>query len=445
MFSSFSFKKINSLRSLLLYWIVGSAIAFVTLYTGLLEYQFRFGVQLRSQASLDWYANIFEASYKENPSEELPSGQYFQSFLDWENVPLEIRSVLEGHEIEHRELEIFDGDEFGDEIDVLFKTFPLCGDAECEIIFFYAYQLQDGKWLYLAQGIVGTDEIQSEMNLVENIFIVVTIVVLLTFGALAFLLVRKVSQPVKNLADWAGTLTADSRPDGQINFQYDELNLVAKKLTEAFIRISQSVEKEHQFLQQVSHELRTPLATASGNVDILNLVARDRELTAPEQNALSRLNFAINDMKQMTETLLWLNRDEQSLPEQTRFNLQSVVNSIVESNHYLLQGKQVKVIVEGTNEAINGHKVLFKILLSNLIRNAFQYTFDGHVTISLDSNSVTIVNENNQDEQCSDADDDIYGFGLGLHLVSLIATKMNWHYYHKPQPNGWYSKVTFQQ
>lgn len=440
----FTLKKISSLKALLLYWIVGSALAFVLFYNALLEVQFRFGLEQRTQLTLDWHAQEFEKLYVNNPNSSLPKGFNIQSYLGKGNIPKAIEDIMINNEIEHKEIELFTGEDtlIYDE-EVLLSTLPICEQQICEAIFFYSYQLSDDNWLFILQGIEVSDEIEQMMDIVDALIWGVTFIVLVIISGLASFLVRKITHPVKELADWAENLQVDALSTQRPDFKYQELNQVANQLVQAFMRLRESVEKEHQFLQQVSHELRTPLATASGNLEILNLLDKTKAFLPQEKKAIKRLNYSISDMRQITETLLWLNRDHESLPEPTAINLQKIVKEIVETNRYLLEGKRVNVDIGGESLIFEGYEVLTGIILANLIRNAFQYTYEGDVCIEISENFVKVENINCKTNEFEDDNDDEYGFGLGLHLVTQIADRMKWHYHHKPVPQGWYASVTF--
>lgn len=307
-------------------------------------------------------------------------------------------------------------------------------------MFFFPYQMRNGEFLYLVQGLPANEKLHRDNDLSEYVFVIFSLTVLISIGALAWLLVRKVSTPVEELANWAKRLS-DNEPVTAPDFKFKELNQVAEQLTQALKEIRASVDKEHQFLQQASHELRTPLAIALGNVDILNLIGEQKPQTEQEQVALGRLTYAINDMTQLTETILWLNRDLESLPELNTINLEQLTTSIIEDNQYLLTGKKVEVEVVGSGKPFKSSPVLCSILLNNLIRNAFQHTFEGKVIIKLDKQRFEVKNENVS--KTKDSGKEVYGFGLGLVLVEQISARMCWEYRCHELETGWLSSVNF--
>lgn len=433
--------RVGSLKSLLLYWIAGSGLTLVIVYSSLVELNFRFGIKLVLKGNLEWYAQHFEASYLKDKNTPLPSIIGLQTYRSLSDLPQALHTLIMSKDLQDRHLEIFLEHKLHEKPEgQAFKDTNLCELRVCDVIFFLPYQLGDGSWLYLIQGIAGNERMYADSDIIEYVFIGLTIIILLSIGGLAWLLVRKVSSPVEDLANWAKQLSGDDQAPAP-DFKYKELNQVADKLKQALKAIRASVDKEHQFLQQASHELRTPLAIASGNIDILNLIGEHKPQTEQEHNALVRLSNAINDMTQLTETILWLNRDLESLPELKNIDLKQLTQNIVDDNQYLLAGKQVDVEIVGQSEHFQSSQILCSILVSNLIRNAFQHTFEGKVIIKLDNQYFAVKNENSSKTKDSGAE--VYGFGLGLVLVEQVAARMNWHYQCYELETGWLSSVNF--
>ena len=64
-----------------------------------------------------------------------------------------------------------------------------------------------------------------------------------------------------------------------------------------------------------------------------------------------------------------------------------------------------------------------KIVVGNLIRNAFQYTHSGTIHIYFEENSIVIKNINTQELDLPFQD----SFGLGQDLTEKICKKLGWH------------------
>jgi two-component sensor histidine kinase len=77
-------------------------------------------------------------------------------------------------------------------------------------------------------------------------------------------------------------------------------------------------------------------------------------------------------------------------------------------------------------------EALCRIDISNLIRNAFQYTWSGKVDISLTGKKLEILNINEADEERNDE----LGFGLGLELTERLVGQQGWGYTNKETGAG---------
>jgi signal transduction histidine kinase len=140
-------------------------------------------------------------------------------------------------------------------------------------------------------------------------------------------------------------------------------------------------------------------------------------------------------MSQLIETLLWINRSSDMPPESKLVDLGSLVKDLIEKDRYLLMGKQVEIIEKIEPVRLNVPTTPAKIILGNLIRNAFQYTSDGEVFISVKDKTFIIRNSDEDSASIGSVEND-YGYGIGLDLVKHITKKLEWDYIITPIPGG---------
>ncbi|MEF1230904.1 HAMP domain-containing sensor histidine kinase, partial [Vibrio fortis] len=180
--------------------------------------------------------------------------------------------------------------------------------------------------------------------------------------------------------------------------------------------VQESLEREQRFLGYASHELRTPIAVTRTNSELLRKMIT-KQLPAEKQlEVLDRIERAGFTMTDLTETLLWLNRQEgKSLPSYP-VSLGKSIQQIVGELGYLLQGKSVEVTTTVDQTTLELPEGLCRIVISNLIRNAFQHTENGIVEIAQAGDTLSIVNRNTEPKI---GRDDL-GFGLGLELTQRL-------------------------
>ena len=152
--------------------------------------------------------------------------------------------------------------------------------------------------------------------------------------------------------------------------------MLARRIQFAFERMREGVNKEKLFLRHASHELRTPIAILSSNVELLDRLSDRPERTEAEQAAFLRQYRALDEVQLLMETLLWVNRQSDNLPKFEQIDLRRELDCIVENYSYLLEERNISLTVTGSGEA-TAPVAAVRIVLSNLVRNAFQYTMDG--------------------------------------------------------------------
>ena len=429
-----------SLRTRLIWYIGGAGLLFVGMYTLLMINNFLLGAESSMKHQLALEARVFAEHYRDDPQAVMPSGTYLHSYLGSDALPPVILALFPRDEHQHQDLNVDGGPV---EQSAEWQSHPeaqrqFCGDKACFVTFFYSYRLHDGQWLYLVMVL---DEetfniaLEGGFSRMFAITLPIAAACLLVVLLLAWLLVRKISQPIGQLSHWADSLTLADLDKPLPDHRYRELDLVAERLFSAFERIARVLENEHKFLRNASHELRTPIAVMSTTLEVLDKLAARAPRGAAEDKAIARLNRAVKTMGQLTETLLWLGRDTDNLPAAETVALDQLLASLVEDNRYLLSHKVVEVQLHVSPVTLTIQRVPCAIVLANLIRNAFQYTHEGVVEIALTATELRISNccRNQQSVRSTGSE---YGFGLGLALVEQLTDRLGWHYRHQLLPGG---------
>jgi signal transduction histidine kinase len=248
---------------------------------------------------------------------------------------------------------------------------------------------------------------------------------IIIFSILLVLLLQRIAKPVERLEIWARGLSSDSMKDPIPDFHYCELDRLAEIVSKSFQSVQKSVEREKKFLSHASHELRTPISVVRSNTELMLKLLESSCCTVEKQRIiLDRILRAGYSMTELCETLLWLNRGEyKSLPVM-KVELSSLLTHIINDLQYILKDRSVKVSTQFDGGEYLLPHVLAKIVLGNLIRNAFQHTQCGTVEIVQKGRCVSI---SNRDQSGTDSDNTL-GFGLGLELTERIMRHYKWNY-----------------
>ncbi|KXF82032.1 sensor histidine kinase [Enterovibrio coralii] len=197
-----------------------------------------------------------------------------------------------------------------------------------------------------------------------------------------------------------------------------ELVSLTDSINDYQAQIGGMLERERAFNRFASHELRTPLMVMKGS---LTLLEHSNDPAFVEKQRV-RMSSAVDAMQDYVEALLSLTREEErtppwSLDEQQLTTLIAHFNELVEDKPV-----EVKVSVESAPELEVSMKAV-GILIGNLIKNAFTYTDQGHVTITVTREAVTIEDTGIGLDQNRASN---HGYGLGLVIANDIARKYGW-------------------
>lgn len=244
------------------------------------------------------------------------------------------------------------------------------------------------------------------------------------FTLILFLVMRQVAKPVEKLKDWAKGLDNKQLSKPIPDFHYSELNTLARLIKKSLNSLQDSLERERTFLGYASHELRTPIAVSRSNSELLKKLIENKKDPKKQLEVVARILRASLTMTDLTETLLWLNRREGKELTTTRLQLGTLTKQLVSDLTYLTQGKAIRLEVETDNALCELPEGACRIIISNLIRNAFQHTMQGHVSIKQTGEQFLITNINDS-ANTSNAN---LGFGLGLELTKRIIQQYGWQY-----------------
>ncbi|CAM3780385.1 Signal transduction histidine-protein kinase/phosphatase MprB [Vibrio aerogenes CECT 7868] len=250
------------------------------------------------------------------------------------------------------------------------------------------------------------------------------VVAIMTFVVMTLLLFRHIAVPVEKLITWARNLHSDDLHQPMPDFQYNELNNLANIIRTSLQSVQSSLEREKAFLSHASHELRTPISVVRSNSELMRkLIERGDKTQEKQQEVLCRILRASHTMTELCETLLWLNRGELGNLVKEDVELGPMLKQLIHELNDLVRDKEIEISVETDTEVLMLPATLVRIVLGNLIRNAFQHTYHGKVEIIQSGYRVKIKNFN-----YTDGNETNLGFGLGLKLTRQVIEHYQWPY-----------------
>lgn len=252
----------------------------------------------------------------------------------------------------------------------------------------------------------------------------VVITTLVSLGLLFWWLFRRFARPVRALESWTRQLNPQTIQQPLPDFDYPELNSMASLIRQSLKDVQDSLDREQRFLGHASHELRTPISVIRSNVGLLRKLQSQQDSPDPKLLPISeRIDRASLTMKHLTETLLWLSRDQAVPPGAESISLSALVEEQLQELDYLRTGKPVEVELHVENTLpLCLPAVPTQIVISNLIRNALQHTESGTIRISLNASTLSVENPLPDGTSVKGS-----GFGLGLQLTRQLCERLGWN------------------
>ncbi len=281
--------------------------------------------------------------------------------------------------------------------------------------------------------------------------------ILLSF-IFSYLSAKSIIDPILDLKN---AVEADHQDLALLSHIPSEVGVLARAIDEKNKQLSEFLLREQLFTADVSHELRTPLTIIMGASEVLEC---QLDPHSPLREFTERINKTAAETSQMISALLLLSRAPEQL-DTPLTSINPVVQSEVERLNYLIKYKPVVCTIESASlYSARIRPELLKMVLSNLIRNAFQYTEEGTVTVEIDQEKIAVSDtgvgipeakkhllfkrferfephhvdkslnllalSNNPSSQNLD------GTGLGLSIVQRIVLHMGWRMVFAPNPAG---------
>ena len=252
---------------------------------------------------------------------------------------------------------------------------------------------RNGERLYLLfdGGTVG--------NLAFYFGVVPLILVLLTmygFAFFAYVLSKQAVSPITRLASVIENFDLNKRDANELNLasldqsSNSETEILANALDHFVQRSSASIERERNFTRYASHELRTPLAVIQGSASSLELL----ELDGAPARAVQRIKRTSRQMGDLLNTLLILAREEKSSDSDsaTPLNVNDLADTLLAQLSVVHSDKNNDSNISHRGQLrVQAPESVLSIVLGNLLGNAFSYTSNGSIQVTVDSNKILVA------------------------------------------------------
>ena len=219
----------------------------------------------------------------------------------------------------------------------------------------------------------------------------------------------------------------------------DELARSNTELQQTATELAASNRDLESFSASVSHDLRNPLQLILGYAEMLLLDGASRIDDQGKQN-LRQLFAAAKHMNQLIDDLLRLSRTTRTEMKRTSVSLSGLVQGIADELRMTDSSRTVELVI-AQNVRADGDEALLKIVLINLLNNAWKFTGkQPHARIEfgvaeMNGKPAYYVRDNGVGFEMRDADslftafhrlhsnDEFPGTGIGLVTVQRIVQR----------------------
>jgi signal transduction histidine kinase len=244
--------------------------------------------------------------------------------------------------------------------------------------------------LVLAEG---TESIEAAIARLRATFLIVGVVSLLSIAAATQWVMARGTRPLAHLVqqiEGIGDRQLSSRVS--LHGQPAELEVPIRKLNELLARLEASFAREREFSANVSHELRTPLA---GLRTLLEVTALGDSTVAEYRKMVGQALTAVGQLCAMVENLLALAQADAGVTTSaaTDIELDQLVDECWAAHRALAASRQLAFCnAIPARTAIRSDREMLRIVVSNLLANAAEYTeHGGRIEVSLHDGALEVT------------------------------------------------------
>ncbi len=218
-----------------------------------------------------------------------------------------------------------------------------------------------------------------------------TLASLVAAGLVSWFLVRRVADPVAQLADAADAVAAG---DYRVQVPHTGFSTEIVRLSDAFdhmaTRLADTETTRTRMLADLAHELRTPLATLEAYIDGMedHVVTTEAQSWQTMRDQVARLRRLATDLREAAAA------EEHALglvlqPADARLLAETAVSAA--RPRYQTKGVALLMDIPDTPVEVNADQERMQQVLANLLDNALRHTQPGgHVTVQVTSSDRTV-------------------------------------------------------
>ena len=245
-------------------------------------------------------------------------------------------------------------------------------------------------WIgFVPMGAVLTPDAERFLDRQIQITVISLALALVVAAALAFLLARNVSRPVRRLGDTVRDLSRGEYQARASVETRDEIGGLAEHVNQLAVTLEKTRTARQRWMADIAHELRTPVTILKGEIEALTDGVRkaDERMSTSLRDEVDQLSTLIDDL----QTLALSDVGALNL-QKSPVDLSSLVCLCVDSFRDRLAARQITVDMQVAEEVfVSADQPRLRQLLHNLLENSSRYvTQAGQVRLSLAQNQAGV-------------------------------------------------------
>lgn len=214
----------------------------------------------------------------------------------------------------------------------------------------------------------------------------------------------------------------------------DEIRIIANAFQKSLNIIKEQTDSLKDFVSYASHELKTPLSTIRGLVD-LGIKTKNSETTWP------KIKKTLTEMTDLLDTLLLITKREFHDIQKENIDIIPIIHNVGEQIQTQYSTKNISYNTDvPTQYTILWNSDIVKIIISNLLNNAYKFTPEHWIiSLAVENNKIVITDNGigiSKDDQekirtrfWKKSTENNSGYGLWLYMVKLLSEKL-WRKIH---------------
>lgn len=203
-------------------------------------------------------------------------------------------------------------------------------------------------------------------------------------------------------------------------------------LLRLFLRpMKEAIKLLDRFIKDTTHELNTPLCAIMSNIEMID----EQKLDEKTKIKLKRINIGAKTVSNLYQDLVYITLGHKVATNIQNIQLSTLLNERIEYFSINITAKELAIITDIKSSFIYADTLKITKLIDNLLSNAIKYNRkNGTLHVKLDTGFLQICNSgksiqkdkiNAMFERYTRGCEEVGGFGIGLHIVAMVAKEFN--------------------